>query len=73
MLVKTLLLTFGKIDANRFCSEVGIAPVLCHQALAHVPAVSCRLSDSASPGVMLAWVDSEFRCYTDTSVKLTPL
>jgi len=71
--VKTLLLTFGKIDANRICSEGGIAPVLCRQALAHVPAVSSRSSDSASPGEHHAWVDSEFRCHTDTSVKLTPL
>src|SRR5215213_245272 len=32
-----LSLPFGKIDPNRICSEVGIAPVLCRQALAHVP------------------------------------
>src|SRR5829696_3244745 len=37
MLVNTLSLPFGKIDPNRICSEVGIAPVLCRQALVHVP------------------------------------
>ena len=73
MLVKIPLLPFGKIDANRSCSEVGIAPVLCRQALAHVQAVFCRSSDSASPGEHHAWVDSKPRRYTETSVILTPL
>ena len=40
MRVKTLSLPFGKINANRIYWEVGIAPVLCRQAFAHVPAVS---------------------------------
>jgi hypothetical protein len=71
MLVKTLLVPFGKLML--ICSEVGIAPVLCRQAFAHVQAVSCRSSGSASPGDHHAWVDSEFRCYTETSVILTPL
>ena len=71
--MKILLLPFGKIDANRSCSEVGIAPVLCHQALAHVQAVSCRSSGSASPGDHHAWLDSKPQRYTDTSVILTPL
>ncbi len=73
MLVKILWLLFGKIAANRICLEVGIALVLCRQDLAHLPAVCCRSSGSASPGEHHASLDSEFRCYTDTSVKSTPL
>ena len=73
MRVKTLSLPFGKINANRIYWEVGIAPVLCRQALAHVPAVSCRSSDYASPGDHHAWLDSKPRRYTDSSVILTPL
>ena len=73
MLVHTLSLPFGKINANRIYWEVGIAPVLCRQALAHVPAVFCRSSDSASPGDHHAWLDSKPRRYTDSSVILTPL
>ena len=73
MLVHTLSLPFGKINANRIYWEVGIAPVLCRQALAHVPAVSCRSSDYASPGDHHAWLDSKPRRYTDSSVILTPL
>jgi hypothetical protein len=42
MLVKIISLPFGKIDANRICSEVGMALDPCRQALAHVPAVSFR-------------------------------
>ena len=73
MLVHTLALPFGMIDANRIYWEVGKAPVLCHQALAHVQAVSCRSSGSASPGEHHAWVDSEFRCYKDASMILIPI
>jgi hypothetical protein len=73
MLVHTLSLPLGKIHANRIYWEVGIAPVLCRQALAHVPAVFCRSSDSARPGDHHAWLDSKPRRYTDTSVILTPL
>jgi hypothetical protein len=73
MLVHTLSLPFGKINANRIYWEVGIAPVLCRQALAHVPAVFCRSSDSASPGDHHAWLDSKPGRYTDSSVILTPL
>jgi hypothetical protein len=39
MLVHTLALPFAKINAKRIYWEGGIAPVLCRQALAHVPAV----------------------------------
>jgi hypothetical protein len=73
MLVHTLALPFGKINANRIYWEVGKAPVLCRQALAHVPAVFCRSSDSASPGDHHAWLDSKPRRFTDSSVILTPL
>ena len=72
-IVHTLALPFGKINANRIYWEVGIATVLCRQALAHVPAVSCRSSDYASPGDHHAWLDSKPRRYTDSSVILTPL
>src|SRR5918993_3582985 len=57
----------------RSCSEVGIALLLCYQALAHVPAVSCCSSGSVSPGDHHAWLDSKPQRYTDTSVILTPL
>jgi hypothetical protein len=50
-----------------------MAPLLYRRPFAHVPAVSCHSSGTASPGKHHAWVDPEFRCHTDTSVKLTPL
>jgi hypothetical protein len=71
--VHTYLLPFAKINANRIYWEFGIAPVLCCQALAHIPADFCRSSDSASPGDHHAWLDSKPHRYTDSSVILTPL
>jgi len=58
---------------TRIYWEVGKAPVLGRQALAHVPAVFCRSSDSASPGEHHACVDSKPGRYKDASVILTPL